>query len=264
LKYFSYFPKIEYGDELATNIMVRAKVRDILKQNASLFYNYRLSEGDRPDLLSDFFYGSSDYTWLIFYANDMYDPNHDWPLFNHQFLSYMEEKYGDGKVLVSNSANIFFLKEDQSLNSNNSEEIDILKKLKKGQFIQIRNTDNTLINGVFMVKGFTSSTNNIKVFLSPANTIDVSYTDYFENQDPNQNGGFVTVEYEQAQRVVKHFRYINNLIIDKQTYSELPFNLKKVQSVWEWEEAINDSKRTIKLIDSVHLGKILNEIKDMF
>jgi hypothetical protein len=264
VKYFTYFPVIEYSNETVTNIMVRGKVRDLLKQNSSLFYHYRVAENERPDIISELFYGNSQYTWLIFYANDIYDPAHDWPLFNNEFLSYMAEKYGDGEVLIENSPNIYFLESDQSLNSDDENEINTLSKLQKGQYIQIKNSNNDLIQGVYFVKGTLLNNNNIKVFLSPANTIDVSFSDYFKDQLPNQMGGFVTVEYEQVQRVVKHFRYVNNLIIDKSTYIDLPANLKKVQSVWEWEESLNDSKRTIRLIDQKHLPQIINEIKNMF
>jgi hypothetical protein len=264
MKYFSYFPKIEYSGEVATNIMVRGKVRDILKENASLFYNYRLGEGERPDIISELVYGNSQYTWLIFYANDIFDPDHDWPLFDAQFLNYMREKYGDGEVLLSNSANIFFIQNDQTMNSNDEEEIKVLSRLKKGQYIQIKNSVNTSITGVYRVKGSEISEESIKVFLSPENTIDISFSEYFTDQPPNFNSGLVTVEYEQVQRVIKNFRYINGLIIDKQTYIDLPQTAKKIESVWQWEESINDSKRTIRLVDSKHLGQIINEIKNMF
>jgi len=55
MKYFSYLPQIEYSDNLATNLLARGKVREMVKENASAFYNLTISEGDRPDMVSENF-----------------------------------------------------------------------------------------------------------------------------------------------------------------------------------------------------------------
>ena len=32
--------------------------------------------------------------WLIFYANDIFDPYYDWPFFGSQFQEFVKNKYG--------------------------------------------------------------------------------------------------------------------------------------------------------------------------
>ena len=40
------------------------------------------------------YYGSVDFMWLIFYANDIFDPYYDWPFFGSQFQEFVKNKYG--------------------------------------------------------------------------------------------------------------------------------------------------------------------------
>lgn len=94
MKYFEYLPTFEYSQISATNIMVRAKVREFVLNNAAVYYKHTIQDGQRPDTLATQYYGNSNYTWLIFYANNIYDPIFDWPLTNEQLISHLENKVG--------------------------------------------------------------------------------------------------------------------------------------------------------------------------
>ena len=91
VKHFRYFPKIFYPGTIekngtlsdlheCANIILGARFREVLKDNAFVFYPYTIHDDDRPDIIAHKYYGSSDYTWIIFYANDILDPLYDWPL----------------------------------------------------------------------------------------------------------------------------------------------------------------------------------------
>ena len=94
MKHFYYYPSIEYGGDMAINIMVRAKIRDVIIQKASLYYKYRIPNGTRPDVVSTKYYGNPTYTWAIFYANNIFNPLHEWPMEEQAFGKYLEIKYG--------------------------------------------------------------------------------------------------------------------------------------------------------------------------
>lgn len=98
MKYFDYLPTFEYSELSATNIMVRAKVRDYVINNATVYYKHRIEDGDRPDTLATRYYGNSNYTWLIFYANEIYDPFFDWPLSHESLIAHMVSKVGSLEV----------------------------------------------------------------------------------------------------------------------------------------------------------------------
>lgn len=94
MKYFEYLPSFEYSELAATNIMVRAKVREFVLNNAAVYYSHRIEDGERPDTLASKYYGNASYTWLIFYANNIFDPLFDWPLTTEAFIASLIHKFG--------------------------------------------------------------------------------------------------------------------------------------------------------------------------
>ena len=94
MKHFEFFPKIEYRNEESINIMVRGKIRDAILESSAIYYKYTVTDTDRPDILATKYYGNPNYTWVIFYANNIFDPRFDWPLTGAQFYSYLKSKYG--------------------------------------------------------------------------------------------------------------------------------------------------------------------------
>lgn len=94
MKHFYYYPTVEYGNETLVNIMLRGKIRDAILENVVLYYQYQITDGTRPDVLAEKYYGNPRNTWAIFYANNMFHPIYDWPMDNRTFSKYLEEKYG--------------------------------------------------------------------------------------------------------------------------------------------------------------------------
>jgi hypothetical protein len=94
MRHFIYYPKIEYGNNLAVNIMVRAKIRDLVLNNTAIYYKYTMEDGERYDIVAHKYYGNSDYVWAIFYANNILDPIADAPKAHNDFISYIKVKYG--------------------------------------------------------------------------------------------------------------------------------------------------------------------------
>ena len=93
--HFTYFPKIEYGSEKTTNLLARGKVRDMIKEQSVLYYPYTIRDEDRADIISTKYYGSPDFTWILYYANNIKDPAYDWPLTADVFDKYIISKYGN-------------------------------------------------------------------------------------------------------------------------------------------------------------------------
>lgn len=94
MKHFYAYPKIEYSNNQATNIMIRGKVRDAVLKNSSLYYKYRIDDLMKPEIISHKYYGSPNYVWAIYYANNIIHPQLDWPLTQREFDKYIIEKYG--------------------------------------------------------------------------------------------------------------------------------------------------------------------------
>lgn len=114
--YFNTFPLVIASDSknnaiLLTNLMARVEIIPSLLRNPLLFYSYDLKESDRPDIIADKYYNDSNKYWMIFYANEIMDPQWDWPLASKQFDAYLTNKYseaagGDNQVFTYISSTI--------------------------------------------------------------------------------------------------------------------------------------------------------------
>ena len=104
-EYFSNFPKIRYDIygtnttapeySTAVNILIRNKLRDVVKDEVSIYYPYVIPEEiRRPDVLSQQVYGDVSMTWTIFLVNNILDPLWQWPMDSRVFESYIKRKYG--------------------------------------------------------------------------------------------------------------------------------------------------------------------------
>lgn len=88
---------------IATDILFRYKIRDRILGDASLFYPYRWQEQDRPDTVAERYYGSQNFFWVVFYSNNFFDLNYDFPMDQQRFNAYLVRKYQNEIVGSSSS-----------------------------------------------------------------------------------------------------------------------------------------------------------------
>lgn len=99
MEHFYNFPQIVYDSDAnitLTNIFVRGRIKEKILSNEISYYNYHVRDGDKPEIIADKYYGHTRYTWLILYANNIIDPQFDWPLTNVEFIRYLDKKYNTG------------------------------------------------------------------------------------------------------------------------------------------------------------------------
>ena len=93
MKYFENFPIIEYEGRRIRDISRRSNFVRAISNNPYLYYPYTVSEGERAEDIAQFYYGSVDYVWLVYMANNIIDPYHEWPMDPQTFNDYLVEKY---------------------------------------------------------------------------------------------------------------------------------------------------------------------------
>ena len=108
MKYFQVMPKIATIDYVGnkivlTNIMIRTEVIPSLLNNPLLFYSYNIQDGDTPEIIADKYYGDSYRYWIVLFANQIIDPQWQWPMNQNLFNDYIVDKY---KNATANSLNI--------------------------------------------------------------------------------------------------------------------------------------------------------------
>ncbi len=94
MRYFAEFPIIQYGDNPVRNMFARVKFDKKLEENASSFYPYQLKPGERPDVVGYGYYDDPFSDWLIYFANKVIDPYYDYYLDQEKFDAYIDSKYG--------------------------------------------------------------------------------------------------------------------------------------------------------------------------
>ena len=105
--YFESIPKILTPDVngdgiILTNLMTRSEIIPSLLNNPMIFYKYDIQDGDTPEIIADKYYGDSYRYWVVLYANQIMDPQWNWPLTNQQFDAYLINKYSS----ISNLPNV--------------------------------------------------------------------------------------------------------------------------------------------------------------
>ncbi len=100
--FFKDYPKVSYTlnkkVDIVTNITSRFKPVDLVLENLKIFYDYTVRDGETPEIVSNKFYDSMEYHWVVMMFNRYLDPYFDWPMADDIFNKYIDEKYGSEAI----------------------------------------------------------------------------------------------------------------------------------------------------------------------
>ena len=99
MAYFEKFPKGMYSNDnitskLVTDIFKRVKIRNKIINEASLYQEYDVPNGERPEDTAMKHFGDPQYHWVILMTNNITDRYYEWPMTQPQFQEFIEDKYG--------------------------------------------------------------------------------------------------------------------------------------------------------------------------
>lgn len=95
MNFFRYFPKtMDIEGRVITNLSKRVIPKSGTLTRATLYYKYKLKDGERLDTLAKRIYGSEEYQWVIMAINQMMDPREACPLTQRELNEYLIQKYG--------------------------------------------------------------------------------------------------------------------------------------------------------------------------
>lgn len=240
--YFANFPKIVYDFDLSngvdykivTDITRNVRLRKQILENISLYDYYDIVEGETPEIISEKIYGTPYYHWVIMLANQRYDYVNDFPLSQLELDAYIDKKYGDKKYHIHDYKVDGFIKEGVNI-------------------ITLR--DSNLDGGGIgeMVEG--------KVLVSQVN----GYEARIDNILVESNN--VTVQIEVSLRTGKFIPNETVTILGENTFAEVVSCTIPAQytttSNYDYEFALNESKRRIKIIDPALVEQLVKEFKDI-
>jgi hypothetical protein len=97
MQYFDSLPKaIKTKDGvsiLMTDLMARCSIIPEILKNPMLYYEYTIQDGDTPEIVAYKYYGDSYRYWIVLFANQITDPQWDWPLSSNDFDAFIANKY---------------------------------------------------------------------------------------------------------------------------------------------------------------------------
>jgi hypothetical protein len=102
--YFQSFPLIPYDVNkdnnpiLVTHLLRRSNFIDSVKDNTSVYFLYDIKESDRPEIIADKIYGSTEYFWIILLLNDILNP-FDWYMSQITLQQYVDKKYNNSSAI---------------------------------------------------------------------------------------------------------------------------------------------------------------------
>jgi hypothetical protein len=92
-EYFEKFPVINYNGKNMRDLTRRVNFLKNSLDDPYVFLPYTVEDDMRPEDIAYYYYGSTEYTWLVYLANDIIDPYHQWPLSQEKFDAYLINKY---------------------------------------------------------------------------------------------------------------------------------------------------------------------------
>ena len=98
MQYFDTLPKIIQTDEfgnsiILTNLLARASIITDLLKNPIVYYTYDIQDGDTPEIIAHKYYGNMYRYWIVLFANQILDPQWQWPMESSVFTNYIADKY---------------------------------------------------------------------------------------------------------------------------------------------------------------------------
>tara|TARA_Y100001973_G_scaffold26803_1_gene40494 strand:- start:229 stop:897 length:669 start_codon:yes stop_codon:yes gene_type:complete len=102
--YFRYVPEFEYVSRLpdsqgisqyinVKNLFKRAKLKEDIFSDLTLFTKYKIQGDDRPDNVAFNVYADETLDWLVLLANNVMNVQNEWPMSHKSFENFLIDKY---------------------------------------------------------------------------------------------------------------------------------------------------------------------------
>lgn len=285
-KYLDFFPKIRYdltgtlystNYNTVTNILFRIGMVKEYLNNTSAYYEYVIVEGDKPEILAEKVYGDAQAHWIILLANDIVDPQYDWPLGYDEFNNYIISKYGsvaNAKTTIHHYEKVI-TREDASSGQSFTYRYNVDYDRKTDSFITLSDVTGTYSNGEAVYQGanlaYATFSANVVSWSSGDSKLQLANTEGqiaryspIKGDSSSANGtvssfDIPSVPYDTYLSLPDEQSYITYEVAGK-TITESIF--RNSVTNYDYEVDLNESKRNIKIIKAAYYQTILREFEN--
>jgi len=162
MQYFDTLPKLVKTDDkgnslLLTNILARANLLQNFLSSPAIYYEYDIQGGDTPEIIAHKYYGDVYRYWVVLFANEIIDPQWQWPMSGVVFESYIDNKYTSATPAVNPYTTVHHYEKQ-------IDTLDISTNITTTNKIAIsQNTYNSLTTGT---TNYSLATGTVKVTIS--------------------------------------------------------------------------------------------------
>lgn len=105
--YFTNFKPIlvdfsQYGEQpkqyLVSDLLQNVRLKTELLNNLVYYEEFDINDGDTPEIISEMFYGTPMFHWIVMLVNERYDYINDFPMIPVSLDAYITEKYGEENI----------------------------------------------------------------------------------------------------------------------------------------------------------------------
>lgn len=257
MNYFGNFKNIYYpysigGKDIlriVKDITTNVRIRKEVLSNVTIYDEYDVQDGETPDIIAARYYGSSKYHWVILLANEMYDYLRDFPMSTQALDEYIDEKYNrfDSTSWSYVGHTVTATIPNHGISYSEGEYITVVDA-----YVSVGG--NTIIaSGLDTAMTVTSVTPDTVVF----------WTDGALTGTPV---GGLTLYTHDRQFGIHHYEIDGFVVNADDAHSSLqnPDLTGAVEVTnYDYETAVNDAKRRIKLITPDVVSQITRELGDL-
>ena len=244
--FFKHIPNIEYDFKSdgkffqAKDLFRKVSTWSYLQEGVTGYSYYRITEGERPDVVAAKLYGDSTLYWLFFLVNENLQDLNDWPKSNQLFLKYMDRKYPGTCLETSSSTDIVSYDhskpEDEQLAS---------RKFILGEKVSQSSS----------VYGFITDINPTHKRIT-LNSVIGSFTADSTATGVDSGKSFTISSVVSEQNAIHHYTDSNDFRTTVSTGNTAVSNLS-------YEREVNDDKHEIRYIQPNYINKVIREFKEL-
>ena len=290
-RFFSKFPVIPFNSDvqllneydLSTNILFRIGIiRDVMENNVGAYYLYDIQDEDRPEIIAEKVYGDAEAHWIILYANNIYDPYYDWPMDRRTFEKYIVTKYGSLEWAKTNIHHYekVITRENPLAQVTTTTRFEINEKVLTDGILEVDtySMDNGLgpdfvlgeiafvgpsnASNTFSGQVISWSNSNGQIILSNTSGSVAQYQ-YLNGQTSSANAAIFSIIWPgknmDAYSTLTDTTAFSTYTVGGRTVFET-ISRDKV-SYYDYEEQLNESKRSIKIIQPGYYNQIISELE---
>ena len=235
--FFKHIPNIQYDFKSdgkyykAKDLFRKVSTWSYLQEGISGYNYYRITEGERPDVVASKLYGDSTLYWTFFLVNENLQDFNDWPKSNQLFLKFMDRKYPGTCLEASSSTDIVSYNHTTNVSS----------KFVLGEKVSQSSS----------VYGFVTDINPTHNRIT-LNSVSGTFTTNSTATGADSEKSFTISSVVDEQNATHHYTDSNSFKTTVSTGNTEVTNL-------DYERELNEDKHLIRYIEPKYIDRIQNE-----